>query len=59
MRILTFLFLVLSTLVASAQTTPTEQNMKFARQLHILNKVLANLDVYYVDTLDIKKVGDG
>ena len=59
MRILTFLFLVLSTLVASAQTTPTEQNMKFARQLHILNKVLANLDVYYVDTLDIKKVVDG
>jgi carboxyl-terminal processing protease len=42
----------------AAQTTPTEQNMNFARQLHILNRVLANLDMYYVDTLDIKKVVD-
>ena len=32
--------------------------MNFARQLHILNRVLANLDMYYVDTLDIKKVVD-
>ncbi len=50
-----FLFMPL---IVSAQSTLTEQNQKFARQLHILNRVLSNLDVYYVDTLDAKKVID-
>ncbi len=58
MRILSFAYLLLLPLVAIAQTTPTEQNTKFARQLHIFNRVLANLDMYYVDTLDIKKTID-
>ena len=58
MRILSFAYLLLLPLVVIAQTTPTEQNTKFARQLHIFNRVLANLDMYYVDTLDIKKTID-
>ena len=41
-----------------AQTTPTEQHTNFARQLDILNRALASLDMYYVDTLDIKKTVD-
>ncbi len=45
-------------LFASAQETLTEHNQKFARHLHLLNSVLNHLDVYYVDTLDSKKVID-
>ncbi len=58
MRILSFAYLLLLPLLAVAQTTPTEQNTKFARQLHIFNRVLASLDMYYVDTLDMKKTID-
>lgn len=54
-----FLFLLfLCPLMLSAQETLTDQNLKFTRQLRILNQVLSNLDVYYVDTLDAKKVID-
>lgn len=56
-RILLLLLLLLP-LCVGAQNTLTEQNQKFARQLHILNRVLSNLDMYYVDTLDAKKVID-
>ena len=48
-----FLFLLfLCPLMLSAQETLTDQNLKFTRQLRILNQVLSYLDVYYVDTLD-------
>ena len=50
--------LMLLPLCVGAQNSLTEQNQKFARQLHILNRVLSSLDVYYVDTLDAKKVID-
>ena len=50
--------LMLLPLCVGAQNTLTEQNQEFARQLHILNRVLSSLDVYYVDTLDAKKVID-
>jgi carboxyl-terminal processing protease len=46
-------------LCLSAQHSLTEKNQDFARQLHILNRVLTNLDVHYVDTLDAKKVIEG
>lgn len=58
MRILSSALLLLLPLFAMAQTTPTEQHTNFARQLDILNRALASLDMYYVDTLDIKKTVD-
>lgn len=58
MRTILLPLLLFFPLIAGAQKTLTEQNQKFARQLHILNRVLTNLDIYYVDTLDAKKVID-
>ena len=58
MRSLLFSLLLVLPLFVKAQHTQTEQNQQFARQLRILNRVLSTLDVYYVDTLDAKKVID-
>lgn len=58
MRTFILSLLLSFSLFASAQETLTEHNQKFARHLHLLNSVLNHLDVYYVDTLDSKKVID-
>lgn len=57
-KFLSFTFLLLLPFTVKGQTTDTEHNQAFARQLRILNRVLSNLDSYYVDTLDVKKIVD-